>query len=361
MANEVIEFQDNFETGSSIRWSVAESDGASQLDFPHYSVLAQRKDMPMPYSGAYLARWILAASTTAATIGEAEIDGADGTTNWIRMRIWIGSDLATKTTSDDTFPLLELQRTTTNSVQYAFGLRVVAATNVVNFGVGVLAPTAFGGEVALDTWNTVELKVNVQTGAGTGEIEMYVTRDGGVPPTSADASVATNQSDNAVVRGILGTQDVLNTTNGTICINDFKMQVDNRIWPERNRFKYVVPVTQSGHVFFGAGTVENVVLIGSGTDDEGISIYDSDTGDNTDELKTTVAATTSVEGASYDADGVPIDMIRGCYVYVFGTGAEPTHAPSSAVITALITISHAPNWFSDGNIRRFASRRNLSG
>jgi len=361
----IIEYQDNFETGNADRWDVAESDDSSQLDFPHYTELARRKDMPMPYSGAYLARWILSGSTDVATIGEGDIDIANGETKWFRMRIWVSSSFLADSTVNDVIPLLELQRTTGNAVQYAFGIRTRPGDTPtrVNYGVGVLAPTAWATnkDIELDTWYTIELKVNVQTAAATGEIELYITKDGDEPSSTADASVATNQSDNDVVRGILGTQGVEDTTFGTICINDFKMQQDDRIWPEKDRFSTVMTTTQNGHLFVGAGRVSNVALIQGGSNDNNIlRIYDSDNG-GTQGLKLQVASSSTSESQVQDSSGVPFDVTRGCFAYIEGAGAAPDYAAASAPITAVVTIDRAPNWFSDGNIRRFALRRNITG
>jgi hypothetical protein len=76
-------FEENFELGTKGDFDT-ETDTGSLLDFPHYSTLANIKNAPMPYRGAYCARIILG-DTNDHTLTEGAIDIADEGTASVRF------------------------------------------------------------------------------------------------------------------------------------------------------------------------------------------------------------------------------------------------------------------------------------
>jgi hypothetical protein len=341
-------FSDSFESGSAAAWDVAESDTDSQLDFPHYSELARFPGIAMPAHGAYCARWTMGAVTGDATIGDASITIADGETIWVRFSIWISPDTATLSTANDSVPILEFQRTTANAVIYSFGFQVFAATDLITWNVGEATPSLqVPGNAQLGVWNTIELMLNVQTGAATGDVELYVTPEGEEPSTTAVRSAGSIQNAAAVVRAILGTQDKLATTLGTVLVDDFV--VDNaRIWPNRSRFSNVRQITGSSHAFIGPGTVEAVVLSSSAVADNVVAIYDTDTAQAHQGLKK-LSLSNTVASEVVSANSVPFHVTRGCYVEIAGTGSPEV----------MVTIRDAPASMSDGGMRNFANKRSV--
>lgn len=346
MAQPTYIFSDGFESGNASAWDVAESDTDSQLDFPHYSELARVPGLAMPYKGAYCARWTLGAVTGDATIGDASITIANTETIWVRFNIWLSPSLATSTTANDAVPLLEFQQSVGNGVIYCFGIQIAAATDLITWNIGEATPSIqAAGNARLGVWNTIELKVNVETGGTSGELELYVTPDGESPSSTATQSIGSVQSAAAVVRAILGSQDKLATTLGTILIDNFA--VDNvRIWPDRERFPTVRQLTTTSHAFIGPGTVESVVLASSAAADNVVTIYDTDTAQAHQGLKKLSLANT-VASEIVDAQSVPFDVERGCYVEITG----------SATPQVFVSIGDAPAGFTEGGIRSYAQRR----
>ena len=94
MATARVDFQDGFETGDATGWSGGETDTGTYLDVVHYSTLAGISGMPMPYSGAYCSRWIVAgaSSTADAIYTEADIDCAATKVSWVKFNVWIDPD-----------------------------------------------------------------------------------------------------------------------------------------------------------------------------------------------------------------------------------------------------------------------------
>lgn len=337
-------FHDNFESGDASGWNVAESDTDGQLDFPHYSTLARIPGIAMPYCGAYCARWQLAFPiNTDSTIGDDSITIADGETIWVRFRMWISPDVAASIVGVDNITVLEFQRTTGNGVIYNFGIRFSGTAHWI-VGATTLAGATSTGTIELGKWNTIELKVNVQTGAATGEIELYVTPEGGEPSETVTVSLGSNQSTDPVVRAVLGIQDKNTTTVGTILIDDFA--VDNvRIYPGLHRFSRVRQLTGSSHVFVGPGTVERVVMQSSAATDNVVTIYDTDTGQTHQGIKKVVLANTATSEV-VEATMVPFHVDRGCFVEIAGT-ANPE---------VFVTIGNASAGFSEGGMRNYAQR-----
>ncbi len=366
---DLISFQDNFESGDATVWSGGETDTGSYLDIVHYSTLAGIPGMPMPYSGAYCARWIVAGgtSTADAIFTEDDIDCNTAVITWVKFNIWIDPDFKTNTTANDNIVLFE--GTATAAESFAFGIDYTNATDALKWSVGTHASTATPDtdsteEVKLGVWHTVELELTVVTGSAAGAISAYITEDGQEPSSTATVT-KTGVQNAAITEGLFGVQDPAATTNCIILMDGFQYSgaigtSGARIFPTKNRFTTSRQFVRSGsnkdnqsfHAFVGAGTVSNVTWVAGGTVDGSLNIYDTDTaqahvGNRVAILRQSVAAET------VDVPGVPFDVTRGCYVVLDSDSQENQEA--------IITIDRAPNWFSDGNMRRYAHRRNLGG
>ncbi len=370
MANpEQISFRDNFESGDATGWSGGETDTGNYLDIVHYSTLAGIPGMPMPHSGAYCARWIVSGgdSTADAIFTEADININTAVTNWVKFNVWIDPNFKTNTTANDNIVLFEGTATTAES--FAFGIDYVNATDSLVWSIGTHATAATPStdstrQVKLGVWHTIELKMHVVTGSAAGDITLFVTEEGQEPSTTATATLASIQ--NAVVtEGLFGVQDPASTTNCIILMDDFQYSgiaaaSGARIFPTKNRFSTTRQFLSSGlvkelgsfHAFVGAGTVSNVTWLTGGGTAALLGIYDTDTA-QTHTGNRKAALTQSLAGEVIDVPAVPFDVTRGCYVQIDDSGNGNQEV--------IITIERAPNWFSDGNMRRFAQRRNLGG
>jgi hypothetical protein len=360
---EQISFQDNFESGDATGWSGDETDTASQLDVVHYSTLAGVPKMPMPYSGAYCARWVLSGGTADAFFTEADIDISTADTNWVKFNLWLDPDFATNTTADDTIVLFEAQGAG-NVVSFAFGMNYTDSSGDLVWAAGELTPTSTSTAlVPLGTWLTIELELNVVTGSAAGDINVYVTEDGQEPSTTATLAVGSIQNI-AVTHGVLGVQDHEATTLGTILMDNFQYSgvagtSGARIFPTKDRFSTVRQFLRSGtfkdqgsfHAFVGQGTVSNITWNTGGTADGLLNVYDTDTAQaHTGNRKAGIQQTVSSE--TIDLPAPPFDVTRGCYI--------ETDSAANENQEVIVTIERAPNWFSDGNMRRFAHKRNLA-
>jgi hypothetical protein len=370
MANPLqISFQDNFESGDATGWSGGETDSGSYLDIVHYSTLAGIPGMPMPYSGAYCARWIVAGATSQADaiFTEADLNIDTSYTHWVKFNVWIDPDFKTKTTGDDNIVLFE--GTATAAESFAFGIDYVNATDSLVWSIGTHASAATPStdstlQVKLGVWNTIELKMHVVTGSAAGDITLYVTEDGQEPSETATATLGSIQNA-AITEGLFGVQDPATTTNCIILMDDFQFSGEaavsgSRIYPTKDRFSTVRQFVRAGsfktnksfHAFIGQGTVSNVTVINGSSNDALVGIYDTDTAQaHVGNRKAIISA--SVASETLNAGNVPFDVIRGCYVDVNSAAAD--------TVEVVLTVERAVNWFSEGNMRRFAHRRNLSG
>jgi hypothetical protein len=370
MANPAdITFQDNFESGDSTGWSGGDTDTGGYMDIVHYSTLAGIPGMPMPYSGAYCSRWLLGSSTAAAIYTEADIDLGTSFVSWVKFNIWIDPDFQTNTTADDNIVLFE--GTATAAEVFAFGIDYTLTGDSLVWAIGTHASTATPDtdsteKVKLGVWHTVELELAVITGSAAGYMSAYITEDG-QEPSETPTITKTGIQNAAITEGKLGVQSPKTSSNGIILMDGFQYSgataaTGARIYPTKNRYSTVRQFVRAGqqkdaqgfHAFVGAGRVTNVTwnTSVSGTVDGLLAIYDTDTAKN--HMGNRKAAyQMSVQAETIDVPAVPFDVTRGCYVEI--------DSPSQETHEVILTIDRAPNWFSDGNMKRFASRRNLSG
>jgi hypothetical protein len=336
------DFEANFEAGSTGEWD-SETDTSSQLDVAHYSELA-RFPWPTaaPWQGAYCMRATLSGGTADAFVTEGDIDIADTVNAFFAFRIWFSPTF--DATANDTVNVFELH-STGPVIEATFGFRYVAATDVINFGIGEVAPTSFGAaEIEKGKWYTVELDVTVDSAAGT--IDLYVTKEGEPYSNDVFAAQVDSLAQAAVIQGVLGVQDHLATTTGVMLIDHFVMD-SARIYPDRQRFPDEILITKSSHVFIGPGVIDNVTLLsGDTTVDNVLRVFDTDAADTADagnivcELKNTAADET------VDPAGMPVRISRGAYVELAGTDPR-------ALVKICSTTARSP-----ATIRQIGLRRN---
>jgi len=337
-------FEANFEaeTDGSVEWDAAATDTASQLDFPSYKELA---NLPFrtaaPSSGAKTMRAQLTGGTADAFVSEGDMNIALPGTAFIKFDVWFSDDFTG--TADDTFHLFELQGAA-NAIQQALGARVVAATNVINFGIGNVAPTSFGTlEITRGAWYTVELDITNNAGAGT--IDLFVTKRGDTAALTVHATQVATLTNIAVTHGVLGIQAHLATTTGTILFDNFVMD-DARVFPKAIPNKEEILMTKSGHAFVGAGEIENVSLLsGAGTDCV-LSIFDTDSADTNDAGNIGVELKNTADNEIVDPAGVPICVRRGAFVQLSGTNPR-----------ALVKVKHVDAFGTAAAVRRIGGRR----
>lgn len=327
-------FESNFEAGTNAEWD-SETDTGSLLDFPHFSKLARWERVGMPYHGAFCMR-VQMGDTNDHTLIEGDIDIADTVTRYSSFYLNIALDAGA--TSDDTFNIYEVQGTA-NAVENAVGLRVTAATDKFEIGVGNTAPTVFAS-ISKGVWHHVELVSVIQTG-GTGTATLWL--DG------AQVAQVTTLTNTAVLRGVLGTQDTLSTTTGTILFDEFRFD-DGQIYPNRNRWATQRTFTKNAHFFVGPGSISSVTLLEGTT----CHLYDTDTANVNDAQGFVVELTSSTHTS---ATG-PFTFDRGCYVVLTGTTPR---ASITLVHGAEICVEMGvtkPVFYSEAGMRHYGLVRN---
>ena len=311
-------FHSNFEQGNSAEWD-SETDTANQMDFPHVSDLAKTPwPTAVPYSGAYCMRCTLAGGTADAFLVEGDLDVADNTLRHISFKMWFDPDFIG--TADDVVNVLELKASST--VEATFGFRVVAASNVINLGIGETAPTSFSGEaIERGRWYTVELEVEVdESTEDDGTIDLYVTKEDKRVSTGIAATQVASLDQGAVTTGVFGIQDHLATTLGTILFDEFKLD-DARIYAEETRpiSRYDNILTKSGHAFIGAGRIDDVVLMPGAAADGVLTVYDTNAANTLDASNIVGEVKNVTNSESVNLPNTPIYVKRGAYVTLTGT------------------------------------------
>lgn len=314
-------FESSFEAGSNAEWD-SEGDTGSLLDFPHYSVLAKYPwASSAPYRGAYCAR-IQCGDTNDHTLTEGDIDIADGATRHFRFYINFMPNFTA--TADDTFNFLELQQAG-GTVEASLGFRITAATGLIEIGIGDgTAPSTFSAEpIQRNRWYCIELSALIHT-TDAGTLTLFVDGTQRVALDTLDNAAAVGQ-------GVLGTQDTLATTTGTILFDDFVMD-DARLHPHPNRFPDTVTLTKSGHLFVGPGWLASAAILTTTADNQ-VNIWDTDQANTNAQdsykVELDIDTHTSLEG--------PIYFQRGCYVQLTGTAPRVqlsvvTHSDRPGVI-----------------------------
>ena len=336
-------FEANFEaeTDGSVEWDAAATDTGSQLDFPSYKDLAR---LPFrsaaPSSGAKCMRLQLTGGTADAFVVEGDIDISLPGTAFFKFDVWFSDDFAA--TADDTFHFLETQGAA-NAITQVLGARIVATTGAINFGMGNIVPTSFGAlAITRGAWYTVELDITNNAGAGT--IDLFVTKRGDKISPNVHATQVGTLTNIAVTRGVLGIQNHLGTTTGTILIDNFVMD-DARLFPRAIVNPEVVLMTKSGHVFVGPGEVDNISLLSGGGTDNVLAVFDTDSADTNDANNIGVELKNTADNELVDPAGTPISIRRGAFVQLAGTNPR-----------ALVKIKLVDSFGSAAAIRRLGSK-----
>lgn len=315
----------------------SESDTGNKLDVPTYYELAQIPGLEVPFRGASCLRVDLrSGDTNDHTITAGAIDIANAATSWFRFYLYLSPTFTA--TADDTFNLLELQQTDATQ-ECALGIRVTAATGIIDIGIGDgVAPTNFVN-LSTGVWHCVEWKVKIST-AGAGTQDLYLDGSGSVISL-------TSLTSNAVDKGVLGTQDTLATTTGVILIDTFVMD-DARIYPITERWPNQQILTSTGHVFVGPGAIESAALLSTGSDNT-CYLYDTDTATGNDASARVVELDNAAHSVA-TAEEECIKFKRGCYAVLAGTN------PRAQV--SICTEADGPAAYgSAGAIRRYGLAR----
>lgn len=331
-------FEENFEAGTTGLFN-SESDSASRLEVAHYTTLARIPGLSAPWKGAYC-MWVdLKKSTTDAYVQED--DGfdiaADGTLHF-RYMFYLSKDLVMANTNE--FVITALQSAGPTS-------EIVVAVNYTTangfrLGIGETAASSFL-PLSLGVWHCLEVSISLDDGVSDdGTIDAWLD---GAPFTQV-ASL----DQGAIVQariGVIG-QDA-GTTAGNILFDDIMVD-DARMGMlySRDRFSANVYLTKSGHVYVGAGCLNNVTLMSGGAADNVLSVYDTDVA-NTDAPRLILELKNTVGSEVVDPADMPKSTQRGCYVVLAGTNPR-----------AMVTIGHAQGYWSDGRIRNHGLSRSAA-
>lgn len=346
-------FQSNFETGTSTDQWDSETDGATpaQVDIVHYTELA-RSGM-RPHSGAYCMR-IQMATTTAGDgiLIEGDLDISADAQAQVQFWLYFSDDFTA--TSQDDVHLFELLATST--IEICFGFRI-SATGVINLGIGETTPATLSSvDLEKGVWHLIELDLNLDNADTSGTINLYVTREGAVTTSSAvHAAQVGTLTQSAVTTGSLGVQEALNTTSGTILIDDFKYDTAATIARTRqdlHPWSSTVRLTQSGHAFVGPGRIDNITLVASAGQNavQELRLWD------TDRARTGIFGSPIVElhttgtGEIVDPAGMPVYVTRGAYVEIVDTDDSTNDA------SALVQVGWASGWGDESAIIRHGLR-----
>ena len=325
-------FESNFEQGSNAEWD-SEQDTGSLLDFPHYSALSQIQTAPVPYRGAYCMR-VQCSDTNDHTVTEGDIDIADGATAYARFYLFASSDFTAS--ADDTFQIVELQQAG-GTPEMVVGLRVTAATNALDIGIGDgTAPTSFV-TFPRNRWVCVETLATVST-VGAGVLTLFLDELQVATLTSLTQAAAVGTAQ-------FGTMNTLSTTTGTLYFDQFVFD-DTRIFGLPIRYPEQLFMTKTGHAFVGAGQIENASLLsGAGTDCV-LQLFDTDVNNTNHTGRMKLELKNVTNNDIVDPAGVPVTFQRGCYVVLTGTTPR-----------AMLCIGMAQGYFSQGRIKQHGVKR----
>jgi len=343
-------FESNFELGSNADW---DSQNAAVIDFPHFTELA-RFGMA-PYKGAYCFRQVMA-GTADDWLVEADLDSA--ATARCQTQFWLYFSNDFTATANDTINLFELKAAGT--VEATFGFRVVAATDVINLGIGETAPTSWSAQpLERGRWHLIEIDALNDQGANDGTIDLYVTPDRSpFTASSVHATQVGSLDQGAITQGLLGVQGSLDTTTGTILIDEFKFDGDTgsptRTQMDLDRWNPEIRMTKSGHAFVGPGVINNVTLVGNGAASQELRLWDTDRarfpatgasggGFGAPRIELHTTGTSEI----VDPASMPLRVNQGCYIEL----------DDDVDSSALIQVSFASAWGSEANVVRYGLSR----
>lgn len=329
-------FEENFETGTLGAFNT-ETDTESRLDFPHYSDLAKIPAGSAPYRGAYCMRVNLANDGSPADALVQETDGFDTAAAGVihvKFCFYVSPDITMANT--DEFAIFQMW-SATNTVEGGAYINFTTA-NGLRLGIGETSATVLK-PLTTGEWHQLEMIFDVDNaGANDGTIDAWL--DG-----SAYTQVATLDQ-GAITSAVLGvmSQDA-GTTRGFI-LYDQVYADDARLGPFAQRWPRQLVLTKSGHVFVGAGIVEDVSLLSGAATDNVLRLYDTDIGSTTDVESFVTELKNTSNGQLVNPEDKCLRFNRGCYVSMTGTNPR-----------AVVKILRAPGYFSEGTIRGLGQQR----
>lgn len=325
-----------FEDGTKGHFDT-ETDTETRLDIPHYSTLAAKPGLSMPWRGAYCMRVNLANDGTPADAYLQETgswDTAASGTIFFRFMFWVSPDIAM--TDADEFAIFQLW-SSTNTVEGGAYINYTTA-NGLRLGIGETSASSFT-QLTTGVWHCLELKYVIDSGVGNdGTLDAWLDN-------AALTQVATLDQD-AITSGVIGvlSQDA-GTTAGTVLF-DYIIADDARLGVVVDRRKESVYLTQTEHAFVGPGEITGISLQAGAATDNTVTIYDTDTGFTTD--TTNIVYTGGAAVASTTVDLLLNESIcvkRGAYVVLAGTNPRANVRFSG---------KHS---LSDGGMRTYAAKR----
>ena len=346
-------FFSNFQAGNNDEWD-SESDTGSLLDFPHYSKIASLPfSSSVPYRGAYACR-ITLGDTNDHTLTEGDVDIASASEGWIRFYLNV---VHLETTAQDIFPILELQSPTSNTVRTGVYLRsdyTGGATSFFQMGVGGTqgGATYLTTQLGTNRWHCVELSAKPANLPSEGDAigrqdngaaTLYIN---GTLTAATSSIVMTGGADASIGQAVLGTQNTVSTTTGTILLNEFIFD-ETRVFPITPRFPTTVMLYATHFAFLGSGCVENVKLISGAATDNRVTVLDTDraTGYLAGGMNIKTYLRNTANNEIVDPAELPVDVTKGCYVVLEGTNPR-----------ALVKIGRAPH-YSQAGLKRLAESR----
>lgn len=305
--------EENFEDGTLGAFN-SETDTGSILDFPHYSTLAGIPGMAMPWRGAYCMRVALAGGTADAYVQENDDwDIAANGTLYFSFRVWL--DPSMEAANNDLFAIWQLE-SSGPTVEAAVFLQYTTANG---WRLGLNETAADSGasyqDIALGQWHTVEVFVNLDAGGGNdGTLDAWLNGSAFTQLTSLDQG--------AIIQGKLGAIGPDAGTSGVLLFDDVRADDAQIYGKDDHRFSETITLTKSGHVFVGAGQIDNITLnAGAGTDCV-LEVFDTDTANTNQQYK--LRMTNTANNELVDPAGMPLNVHHGCYVSLSGTDPRAT-------------------------------------
>lgn len=325
--------ENSFELGTRGHFD-AESDSAGRLDFPHYSDLAGVPGLPAPYRGAYCMRVALTSTTDAYVQETGSWDTAGTGTIFFRIMFWVSPNITMADTNE--FAIFQMW-SATNTVEGGAYINFTTA-NGLRLGIGETSASSFL-PLSTGVWHCLELKFTIDPGANDGTIDAWLDGSAFTQVASLDQGDITSG-----VMGVLG-QDA-GTTKGVILF-DSVIAGGAQIYPPTFRFSENLLLTSSSHAFVGPGYIYDVSLLSGAATDNVLAIYDTDVGNTNDitKIKCELKNVANNETVTHNSL-TPIEIKRGCYVSLSGTGPR-----------AILHIRPHVAWGSDGAIRGYGARR----
>jgi hypothetical protein len=315
-----------------------ETDGSSAMDFPHFSTLAQNPKLEMPYRSAYCMRVDLSISSTTARLNDSlNWDVTLTNTKYVRFMFFLSDDVTMANTDE-----FLISRFFSNQVEGGFYVNYTTA-NGYRMGMGHNNATTQYQGLTLGEWHTLEMKMT--PAAAACEVAGWLD---GVAFTTISGSTSTA----GVGSGVLGVMELdAGTTKGIVLYDECQTSL-TQLYPLQERWPNPKILTHSGHAFVGPGRITNVTLLsGSTAADSVVEVFDTDEADINDHTNIVARVQNSVAAGNetVDAAGMPVNVKRGAYVTIAGSG---TTSPR-----AIISFENTPAWGSVAAVRNYGLMR----